>query len=70
MNFLRGLGIVVISFVVVVASLLFLCFSACAVATGMSNADRTGWGVVAIVDLVVIIGGVYAIKKLHRFTPK
>jgi hypothetical protein len=71
MNFLRGLGIAIVSLVVVLASLLFICFSACAVGAGpFGGGDRITWIIAALIDLGVIVAGVYAIKRLHRHTAR
>jgi hypothetical protein len=69
MNLLRGLGIAMVSLVVVLAGLLFLAFSACAIGAGPFN-GRITWIIAAIIDLGVIFAGVYAIQRLHRYTPK
>jgi hypothetical protein len=66
-NFLRGLGIAIVSLVVVVASLLFIGFSICAIGGGISGSDRGVSVIIALIDLAVIIGGVHALKKLHRW---
>jgi hypothetical protein len=67
MNILRVLGIAIVSIVMVVASLLFLCFSECAV---VGQGGRGIWVVADLIDLGVIIGGIYTIKKLYELNAK
>lgn len=67
MNFLRGLGIAIVSLVVVVSSLLFIGLSICAMGGGISRSDQGVSVIIALIDLAVIIAGVYALKKLHRW---
>jgi hypothetical protein len=57
---------IVIGLAVLVAALVFLTSSICAVGRGLSAPDRVTSGVIALVSLGVTIGGAYLIAYINR----
>ena len=57
---------IVIGFAVLIATLLFLSCSVCAVTGGISGQERTISTVIALVSLGAIIGGVSLIARINR----
>jgi hypothetical protein len=72
LNILRGFGIAVIALVVILASLFLCILSVCAFSSGLNrsepfvSSDRVAFIIAAIVDLAVLVGGVYALKELNH----
>jgi hypothetical protein len=71
---LRILGTVALVFVVVIASVVFLMFSSCAMgvggigAGGPSHSERIMFAIYALLDAGVITLGIWGIAKLNRKT--
>jgi hypothetical protein len=57
---------ILIGFAVLIATLLFLSCSLCAVGGGLSGQGRAISVVLALVSLGVMIGGVYLIARINR----
>ena len=65
MERMRTLGTLMLSLMVIGASLLFLMFSTCAF-TGVPGGGKGAFIVGAIVALAVIVGGVYGLKRINQ----
>ena len=57
---------IVLSFALLIAAFLLLLFSNCAFNRSYSPGVRASYGLYALIDLVVIAAGVWAIGNLHR----
>jgi hypothetical protein len=57
---------IVIGFAVLIATLLFLSCSICAVGAGLSGQDRALVVFIALASLGVMVGGVYLIARINR----
>jgi hypothetical protein len=71
---LKTIFIIVITLVIILASIVFLLLSSCATGIGMgtgdrlSASDRTTYALFALLDLGFIIGGLRVIRTLSRKT--
>jgi len=63
---LRILGTIVLSLALIVAAILLLMFSSCAFSRSFSPGVRANYGFFALIDLVVIAAGVWALGRLNR----
>ena len=63
---MKILGTIALSFVVLIASLLCLLSSICAVSGGSSGSGRAGFAFTALVFLAIAGGAVTLIGKLNR----
>jgi hypothetical protein len=63
---MKILGTIALAFVVLIASLVCLLSSICAVSGGWSGSGRAGFAFTALVFLGVAIGAVMLIGKLNR----
>ena len=63
---MRTRSTILLSLMVIGASLLFLMFSTCAFIVGPSAGGRGAFIVGALVALAVIVGGVYGLKRINQ----
>jgi len=65
---MKAVAIIVLSLVIIVASIVFLSFTSCAIGIGdaLSLEVRSLYGFVAMVALVCIVGCVTLISKLNK----
>ncbi len=57
---------IILSLGLIIAALLPLMFSSCAFGRGVSAGVRANYGFLALLDLVVIAAGIWAIGRLNR----
>lgn len=63
---MKGLAILILSFMIIVASLCFLAFCTCAVAGGMYGHATAGERALWVIAALVALGSIIAIAKLIR----
>ena len=63
---MKVFGTIVLSIAVVIGALLFLMLSSCALARDATWSDRGIFGLIAMLDLGLIIAGVMAIGRWNR----
>jgi hypothetical protein len=63
---MKIVGTILIGFVVLIASLLFLSCSICAVSWDVPGDARAISVIFALVSLGAMVGGIYAIARLYR----
>jgi hypothetical protein len=63
---MKILGTIALGFVVLIAGLICLLSSLCAVSRGVAGGARTTYAMVALVSMGIAIGAVMAIGKINR----
>lgn len=63
---MKALATIALTFVVIIAALVFLSFSLCAIASGGGSGDRLTFAFIALVALLILVGAQFRINKLNR----